>query len=253
MCTDKQKQRLKLDALILDQVAETIDQVPYMTSSPFLVDSRVMAQCTQEMEDWDDACWDLVTRSVSSPSSEIDTGRGTRTGTGTYVPTGEHLYEAYWRALIFDTDPEQRGQRASPGLKDAYEAWVSSFATSNEITRLKLSQPNPPTPEYQQQLIGVSLRLAIQSQAGYPFETAFQQYTAGRKFFATKRGYIGWVSVATRPGDFVCYLEGNPLPFVIRRWEMQGYKLVGDCYLHGLMRGPGREGEGIGVKKIVLF
>lgn len=229
-------QRIKLDALILDQIAEAVDSFPYMTSSPFLTDSRVMAQHTREMAAWDDACWDLVTRSTSS---------------GIYAPTGEHLFEAYWRALIFDTDPEHRGQRASPELKDAYTGWVSSFGTSNEIA--KLSERQPLSADDQQRLVGMNLRLLIESRTGYPFDTAFQYYTAGRKFCRTKKGYIGWVSVATRPGDLACYLDGNPLPFVIRRCELQGYRLVGDCYLHGLMRGPGVEGEGVRPRKIVLF
>ncbi len=56
---------------------------------------------------------------------------------------------------------------------------------------------------------------------------------------------------AAREGDLVCYFEENTLPFVIRGCEKDGYRLVGDCYLHGMMRGPGPEAVSKS-RKIVL-
>ncbi|KAK0611308.1 heterokaryon incompatibility protein-domain-containing protein [Immersiella caudata] len=227
--------RIKLEAVLLDQIAETVDKIPYMTSSIFLTDPLTMAKHMQEMEGWEDSCWDLAQRSAPRDP---------------YAPTGERLFEAYWRALIFDTDSEHRGRRAAPELKDAYEHWASSFGTSREIAAI---MEKPQGEDTQQQLIGLNMRLVLQSRVGMPFETAFQTYIAGRKFCATKKGYIGWVPLAARPGDFVCYLEGNLLPFIIRRFEMHGYRMVGDCYFHGLMRGPVEQGVNLRSKKIVLF
>jgi hypothetical protein len=91
----------------------------------------------------------------------------------------------------------------------------------------------------------------VQAMRGQAFDSAFHTYAAGRKFCVTRRGYIGWVPLAAREGDVLCYFEGNMLPFVIRGCEEGGYRLVGDCYLHGMMRRPGLEAV-LGSSRIVL-
>jgi len=230
-------QRIKLACTILDGVAETIDDTPYIISPPLSTEPRCTSQHWRRMKAWDDSCWDLAERMY--PSQQMP-----------YPPTGENLFEAYWRTLIFDTDSEHRGCRASPELGQVYKIWVSGFTTSYEVTKRLEEQPPGGTGQLDLEALSQSFRLVAQVRASYPFETAFQDYSSGRKFCATKKGYLGWVSVAARPGDTVCYLDGNPLPFVIRRCEMQGYRLIGDCYLHGMMRGPPR---GLPMKKIVLF
>ena len=185
-----------------------------------LTDEQLLSQHSREMEAWDDACWDLV---VNSGPSHI------------YAATGQHIFEAYWRTLIFDTDTENRGTIAPPELKSSYQHWASSFGTMNQLERLETEQP----PGYGlAQATGLVSVGAVQAMRGRAFEVAFRTYAAGRKFCATGRGYIGWVPLAAREGDLVCYFEENTLPFVIRGCE-DGYRLVGDCYLHGMMRGPG--------------
>lgn len=73
----------------------------------------------------------------------------------------------------------------------------SSFGTANERERLTEEGAGP------RQLLGAATSLAFQSIAGYSFDTTFNAYQAGRKFCATRKGYLGWVSLAARPGDFV--------------------------------------------------
>jgi hypothetical protein len=53
-------------------------------------------------------------------------------------------------------------------------------------------------------------------------------------FCTTTNGYMGWVPSAAQTGDAFCFFEDFKLPFVLRSCE-EGYKLVGDAYLHGLM------------------
>jgi hypothetical protein len=58
----------------------------------------------------------------------------------------------------------------------------------------------------------------------------------------TKNEFMGWVPVAAKPEDDLCYLEGCPCPFVIRK-ERFGWRLLGDAYVHGRMELPkGLEG-----------
>ncbi len=154
-------------------MVSTIDQIPYITSPALLTDEELSSQHFREMEAWDDACWDLV---VKSGPSHI------------YAATGQHLFEAYWRTLIFDTDPENRGAIAPPELKSSYEHWASSFGTTNELERLNTEQPPGYGWAKALDLVGVG---TVQAMRGQAFDTAFRTYAAGRKFCATGRGYIG--------------------------------------------------------------
>ena len=60
----------------------------------------------------------------------------------------------------------------------------------------------------------------------------------GRTCFNTTSGLRGLGPAAMRTGDSVCVLYGATMPFVIRP-EGSMYRLIGECYVHGLMRGEG--------------
>jgi hypothetical protein len=54
----------------------------------------------------------------------------------------------------------------------------------------------------------------------------------------TPMGYIGLLPLATKIGDEVAILHGCDSPFVIRRSKPDTfYKLIGECYVHGMMEG----------------
>lgn len=56
--------------------------------------------------------------------------------------------------------------------------------------------------------------------------------------FKTASGLRGLGPAAMRPGDSVCVFYGAIMPFVIRP-EGAAYRMIGECYVHGLMRGQG--------------
>ncbi|KAL8763478.1 MAG: hypothetical protein Q9194_007331 [Teloschistes cf. exilis] len=57
-----------------------------------------------------------------------------------------------------------------------------------------------------------------------------------RLFMASKNDLLGLGPSAMQQADLCCILFGSDVPFVIRRSSSQ-YKLVGECYIHGVMRG----------------
>ncbi|KAH7926181.1 HET-domain-containing protein, partial [Leucogyrophana mollusca] len=59
----------------------------------------------------------------------------------------------------------------------------------------------------------------------------------GRCFAMTSTGYMGVVPRTAKPGDWVCVLLGGELPFVIRKVGDGFFRLVGECYLQGIMDG----------------
>ena len=67
-------------------------------------------------------------------------------------------------------------------------------------------------------------------------------YAQGRSFIKTKEGYIGLAPKATKPGDQISVLLGCPMPLVLRpvatsASSQHQYKVVGECYVHGLQDG----------------
>ncbi|KAK4506857.1 hypothetical protein PRZ48_000590 [Zasmidium cellare] len=49
--------------------------------------------------------------------------------------------------------------------------------------------------------------------------------------------YVGLAPVGTEIGDHICILRTCSVPYVLRPLENGRYRLVGDCYIHGVMEG----------------
>jgi hypothetical protein len=67
-----------------------------------------------------------------------------------------------------------------------------------------------------------------------------------KRLFISKRGYIGLAPASAKVGDVIGVLYGSRVPHILRRLHDEGVKaktgefrctLVGDAYVHGLMRG----------------
>lgn len=71
---------------------------------------------------------------------------------------------------------------------------------------------------------------------GIDYKRLLEHFCQRRRLFRTASGRFGLGSSAMRPEDICCILFGAPVPYVIRRCE-QAFKLVGECYIHGVMRG----------------
>jgi hypothetical protein len=64
------------------------------------------------------------------------------------------------------------------------------------------------------------------------------RYALQRKVVRTEGGYLCLASNATAVGDNVMICKGSSVPLVMRRNEKDGFfQLVGDAYVHGIMRG----------------
>ena len=59
----------------------------------------------------------------------------------------------------------------------------------------------------------------------------------GRTFIQTREGYIGLAPRTARPGDHVCILLGCSTPMLLRPARKNQFRVVGECYTHGLMSG----------------
>ncbi|KAL2065917.1 hypothetical protein VTL71DRAFT_3587 [Oculimacula yallundae] len=87
--------------------------------------------------------------------------------------------------------------------------------------------------------------LTIAKQA-YRFRRLSSNAWYGRKLAVTQNGRLAFVPLATEAGDRISILLGANAPFVFRPGEQGSefegkFRLVGECYVYGLMDGEGLE------------
>ena len=77
-------------------------------------------------------------------------------------------------------------------------------------------------------------------------------FVPNHAFFITEKGYLGVGPADAQQGDNVCVFGGGRVPFLVRcvqgnqqesREEERCYQLVGDVYVHGIMRGEMEAGR----------
>ncbi|KAF1836927.1 HET-domain-containing protein [Decorospora gaudefroyi] len=187
-------------------------------------------------------------------------------------PTGGTYDDAFWRTLIGDsmhmaTAPHTRGQakycRAKAEDHDAFRAWRM---WSRCISRDTLSR----TASFSQRDLDEGI-----SSIHHALKTA----TASRRFFITRKGYMGIGPKTTMANDIVHVFKGSNVPFITRSVSISGviedgawtdlvagegddknatpataarYRLVGDCFTYGMMDGEAFEQDLVQPKKIYL-
>ena len=80
------------------------------------------------------------------------------------------------------------------------------------------------------------------------YEQLHAPLATGRRSFASRRGYIGWIPRDAQKGDLICRFDGTRYPFAIRPVSENRYRLIGALYMSGIMDGelhhiPPLEGE----------
>ncbi|KAH8894390.1 hypothetical protein GQ53DRAFT_717120 [Thozetella sp. PMI_491] len=63
------------------------------------------------------------------------------------------------------------------------------------------------------------------------------RYSFGRRLLVTRDGLLGLVPAEAEAGDVIAVLLGAPVPQVLRLQANGSYRLVGECYIRGIMDG----------------
>ena len=151
-------------------------------------------------------------------------------------PTGISLHEAQWRALCFNG-----GENHEPASADYSHSYEALKRVYNEMPAINSAG-----------------RMAEMNESLWQdvwnsdlFREPMEMNGMGRRFCVTQAGFCGWVHLAAREGDVVVALWGTRSLFTLRVVE-GGYRLMGDCYLHGLMEGEGLRVQGVEDEDIVI-
>jgi hypothetical protein len=62
-------------------------------------------------------------------------------------------------------------------------------------------------------------------------------FVSNYKFCRTRGGYVGLIPTSAEIGDHVCIIAGCIVPFVLRDSCQGMFRMVGGCYIHGIMKG----------------
>ncbi|KAI1154392.1 heterokaryon incompatibility protein-domain-containing protein [Nemania diffusa] len=197
--------------------------------------------------------------------------------TGGYHPSGETVYDAFWRTLCSDLEFVQYADRSDyvrefrrlsewTSENEGYGRWLEDDVQSHRRTSLVGGIWVEPT------------NSEIDTQSKNAFQYLLECASGGRRFFKTESGYIGTGPVDINVGDSVAVLLGSRVPFVLRRdgqisrrcpgqeirvlfserssyqvgkgakvqkdetihcygLHEHCYRVVGDAYVHGIMTG----------------
>ena len=198
-------------ALTLKQVlvvkGKIIDTITSLQVSPYSDQLAVVKNLAQHTNIWSwlDDCARLIQNSPKYGS-------------------GADAEEVLWRTLIHDsTNPN--------GFDTPSEIYGVSFRAYREFLSLGI-QPSVLTAEELR-----SRRESLISELEL-FHMSLGNFMPGRQTCSTESGYIGCSSLNAHIKDRICVFQGYPIPFVIRpTGRLNNYELIGEAYLHGLMKG----------------
>lgn len=156
---------------------------------------------------------------------------------GCYLyPTRGTLFSAFWQTLVAGKDAD--GTQPCP---DSFEELFSLILDGTTGM-----QPTFPDQTYSQRQMKPkrrgklelrNLRVRGPAKTFQELPTAVSAAMRNRRFGRTGKGYIGLFPEHSRAGDLVCVLLGSHVPFVVRRKSHKCFRLIGECYVHGIMNG----------------
>jgi hypothetical protein len=84
-------------------------------------------------------------------------------------------------------------------------------------------------------------------------ETTFSQYAdiavmacQGKRFCLSKGGFLGIAFRNVQPGDLIVIFPGIDVPLILREVDGDGYQIISDAYVQGIMDGEAKESVGPG-------
>ena len=71
---------------------------------------------------------------------------------------------------------------------------------------------------------------------------------------SSTQGYVGQIPLNSQIGDVIFLPLGSAVPFIGRpqRSTPETYRLVGECYIHGIMEGQLLQSDAAGFREFVL-
>jgi hypothetical protein len=157
---------------------------------------------------------------------------------GLIYPTSNiSIYDAFWQTLIAGRD----GSGTAAPSQDHGD--VFSLILDSATGEMPSLPGQSYSPRRQKGFFTLnSLRARKPAKTLEDLRTAFRSAFAMRRFAITQKGYFALVPRGAQEGDVIVVFDKACVPFVIREArngdaEIQGYELLGEAYVHGIMKG----------------
>ncbi|KAI1735424.1 hypothetical protein F4680DRAFT_435200 [Xylaria scruposa] len=155
-------------------------------------------------------------------------------------PGDDKLDDLKWKIPIGDTDMPISGTWEEVNFRTSYEAFVEYLKLGAELTNSNW--------EAEVKEMGAMYRIKQflfrpqeLRKLMWPFLYTVQEFAerfTNAKVCVTKAGYVGIVPGTAKKCDTIAIFHGSAVPFLLRAHEEQGrYLHLGECYIHGIMRG----------------
>lgn len=177
------------------------------------------------------------------------------TSNATSYPSGESVFDAYWRTLIGNKTHHEAEAEAPAEYGEFFAALLRVQQIYEESKRL----PQSRGPFFASSLASENeaqefKRLEDKSR---PYRLSQQVMLPGRRFGMTKKGFFGMLTQNAEKGDYICIVMGSTVPLIVREIEvaqslLTTYSIVGEGYIHGMMNGEALMMEGFEVTDIIL-
>ena len=158
-------------------------------------------------------------------------------------PSGSTLFEVVWMTLVAGGD-HTAFQPAPSAYADVFSLLFDTACGSSP------SFPDQPPPQRPLTLSNLTARQPAKRYR--QIRAAAARALRSRRVSRTVGGYLGIVPRGTLPGDRVAVFLGGHVPFVIREHAGGAYQLIGECYVHGIMKGEVMFMEDVPNQNIVL-
>lgn len=170
-----------------------------------------------------------------------------------YVNSRVSIYDAFWNTLLAGRDES--------GMAAPTQDHSEVFSLILDATTGKM--PSLPGQTYSQRrqkgfYTLKSLRNRRPAECLDDLRTAFRSAMTMRRFAISRKGYFALVPRGAREGDEIVIFKRACVPFVIRKTldaisEGYGYELLGEAYVHGIMRGEVMEMADVCLEDVTLI
>ncbi|KAF7937289.1 uncharacterized protein EAE98_001603 [Botrytis deweyae] len=167
-------------------------------------------------------------------------------------PTSHTVFHAFWQTLV--GSKTESGKLPCP---DSFAEIISLLldASTGQTPSLEgqTYSPRQQKPLGKGRLELANLARRLPGQIFQELREAMKFVLKNRRWGITRKGYFGLFPRYAEEGDVVYVMEGCDVPYLLREVdEKNRFRLVGECYVFGIMDGEAVGGEGFAFEEIVL-
>ncbi|KAI1482286.1 heterokaryon incompatibility protein-domain-containing protein [Daldinia eschscholtzii] len=167
-------------------------------------------------------------------------------------PGSSTVFDAFWHTLVADKD--EVGIRRSPdSFAEIFSLLLDESSGKSPTLPGQTYTTRQKRPEGRGKLTLAHLDSRTPGRTFQEVRIALRNAMRNRRLRITSQGFLGLFPSQTQYGDTIYILKGCGVPFVVRVHDGRRVRLIGECYVHGIMRGEVMEREGFSWESITII